>query len=72
MTDEKLRNLIRMMEVGIQRLKEAENDIQIAQVLRTMGAICTNQYGQIQREFERRVDDNLAHQHLINCIKETA
>lgn len=68
MTDEKLRNLIRMMEVGIERLREAENDMQVAQVLRTMGAICTNQYEHIQREFERRVDDHLAQQQ----IKETA
>jgi hypothetical protein len=72
MAPDKMKNLITMMEVGVQRLREADNDIAVARVLRTMSSVCDHQCRAIERDMQKRVDDALAHQHLATTFKESA
>jgi hypothetical protein len=71
MTSEKMKNLITMMEVGVQRLREADNDMAVARVLRTMSSVCDHQCRAIERDMQKRIDDALAHQHLTTTLEES-
>ena len=72
MAPDKMKNLITMMEVGVQRLREADNDMAVARVLRTMSSVCDHQYRVIERDMQQRIDDALVHQHLVTPIEESA
>ena len=72
MAPDKMKNLITMMEVGVQRLREADNDMAVARVLRTMSSVCDHQYRAIERDMQKQVDDALAYQHLTTTLKESA
>ena len=72
MSPEKMKNLITMMEVGVQRLREADNDMAVARVLRTMSSVCDHQCRAIERDMQQRIDNALIHQNLITTLEESA
>lgn len=72
MDQNRFENLVRMMEVGLQRLREADTDMAIAKVLRTMSAVCDNQARTIERDLNKKFDDAMAYAATIEALKENA
>ena len=72
MNPEKMRNLITMMETGVQRLREADSDMAVLRVLRTMAAVCNHQANHIERNHCSRIDSALVQHNLIEALREEA